>query len=115
MPQLLQNGLTIQLSPDGSLANLSDWNVDVCREMAAREGLKLSQAHWEILDIMRRYFATYNISTIYKLLKKEIAESLGVRKAWLARPELTVCPIACDEIDVFPEVIAYADDDRLRG
>ena len=83
--------------------------------MASCEDLKLSQAHWEILDIMRRYFATYNISTIYKLLKKEIAESRGVRKAWLARPELTVCPIACDEIDVFPEVIAYADDDRLRG
>lgn len=81
MPQLLQNGLTIQLSPDGSLANLSDWNVDVCREMAAREGLKLSQAHWEIIDIMRQYFATYNISPISKLLKKEIAESLGAQKA----------------------------------
>lgn len=81
MPQLLQNGLTIELSPDGQLLNLSDWNVDVCREMASRENLKLSQAHWEVIDIMRRYFATYNISPIYKLLKKEIAESLGAHKA----------------------------------
>ena len=104
MPQLLQNGLTIQLSPDGSLANLSDWNVDVCREMAAREGLKLSQAHWEIIDIMRQYFATYNISPISKLLKKEIAESLGAQKA-------------TDDylMSLFPRGVLSQPTDRTRG
>ena len=81
MSQSQRKGSMIEFLPDGSLLNLADWSVDVCRDMAAREGIKLGHAHWEIIDIMRQYFATYNISPIYKLLKKEIIESLGTSKA----------------------------------
>lgn len=81
MSQITQNGLPIRFLPDGQLQNLNDWNVDVCRAMAEREQLSLTHAHWEVIDVMRRYFETYNISPIYKLLKKELAEELGPHKA----------------------------------
>jgi len=81
MPQITQNGLPVQFLPDGQLKNLGAWNVDLCRAMAEREQIHLTHAHWEVIDVMRRYFETYNISPIYKLLKKELAETLGPDKA----------------------------------
>ena len=81
MSQIMLNGLPLHTLPDGHLENLDDWTVDVCRKMAQRDGITLTQAHWEILDIMRQYYATYNIAPIYKLLKKEIAEKLSPQKA----------------------------------
>ena len=81
MSQIMLNGLPLQRLPDGHLQNLDDWTVDVCRKMAKEEGITLTDAHWEILDVMRQYYAIYNISPIYKLLKKEIAEKLTPQKA----------------------------------
>jgi len=81
MSQIMLNGTHVQCQPNGHLQNLSDWTVDLCREMAKQEGLALAHAHWEILDVMRQYYETYNISPIYKLLRKEIAEKLSADKA----------------------------------
>ena len=81
MYQIMSNGTPLQRTPDGHLQNLYDWTVDVCREMAKQEGLSLTHEHWEILDVMRQYYETYNISPIYKLLRKEIAEKLSAEKA----------------------------------
>lgn len=81
MSQIMLNGSPIKRLPDGHLQHLSDWTVDLCREMAKQEGVSLTHDHWEVLDVMRQYYETYNISPIYKLLKKEIAEKLSADKA----------------------------------
>lgn len=81
MSQRMLDGFSLELRPDGHLKSLDDWNIDVAQALAAQDGISLSDAHWEILDLMRRYYQTYNISPILKLLKKDIAESLGPDKA----------------------------------
>lgn len=81
MSQPSHSELSCRFMPDGQLENLDDWSPEVCRNMAARENIALTHAHWEVINLMRRYFETYNISPIQKLLKKEIAESLGAHKA----------------------------------
>lgn len=81
MSQPSHSDVSCQFMPDGQLQNLEDWNSDVCRFMAARENITLTLAHWEVINLLREYFETYNISPILKLLKKEIAESLGSYKA----------------------------------
>lgn len=70
-----------ELTANGRLKNLSDWNEEAARWLAQREGLELTEAHWEILRLMRQHYAEYNISPVRKLLKKEIGKTLGAEKA----------------------------------
>lgn len=73
--------INCELSPSGRLLNLADWNRDVAECIAKNEGLTLTEAHWEIILLMREYYQTYNIPPILKLLKREISEKLGAKKA----------------------------------
>ena len=68
------------LASNGRLENLADWNDDVAEALAKMDGLTLTPAHWEIINVVRDY-PTYNISPIKKLLKKEIREKLGSEKS----------------------------------
>jgi tRNA 2-thiouridine synthesizing protein E len=41
---------------EGYVVNPHDWSRDLAREMAAEEGLDLSDDYWPILDFMRDYW-----------------------------------------------------------
>ncbi len=81
MSNLVVNGNQFNLTFDGRLANLSDWNPDVARAIAREEGLELTETHWDIINLMRDYYFTYNITPILKLLKREVAKKLGAERA----------------------------------
>lgn len=70
-----------ELTPAGRLKNLDDWSKNVAEWLAEKDGITLTEAHWEIIHIMREYYQTYNIPPILKLLKREIQEKLGAHKA----------------------------------
>ena len=36
---------------EGFLRDLSDWNPQVASEIAAAEGIELTAAHWEIIEL----------------------------------------------------------------
>ena len=81
MTKLNVKNVSYELLTDGQLENLNDWNENVAEALAAREGLHLTEAHWEIIRLMREYYQAYNTSPIRKLLKKKIAETYGPDKA----------------------------------
>lgn len=70
-----------ELTSSGRLKYLSQWSEAAATWLAKRENLILTDAHWEILNLMRAYYENYNISPIRKLLKKEIREKLCDAKA----------------------------------
>lgn len=70
-----------ELTPSGRLKDLSKWSEAAATWLAKQENLTLTDAHWEIIRLMRAYYENYNISPILKLLKKQISESLGKAKA----------------------------------
>jgi len=80
MSELQVGELHIDIRPDGQLNSVSDWSIEVARALAEREQLTLTEAHIDIIDVMRSYYSKYNISPIKKLLKKEIAEKLDENK-----------------------------------
>ena len=73
--------LTLELTPHGAMQDLAAWNESAAQALAAGEDLKLTEAHWEIIRLMRAYYDNFHISPIRKLLKAEIREQLGERKA----------------------------------
>lgn len=77
MPSIAVKGADITVLADGRLANVSDWSPDVAEALAEQEGLKLTNAHWDLITLMRGYYTNNNISPIRKLLKKEIVRNLG--------------------------------------
>ncbi len=74
-----------ELTSDGRLKNLADWDEDAARWLGERDELALTEAHWEVLRLIRAHYQAYNIPPIRKLLKKEISKQLGADKAEDAR------------------------------
>ncbi len=71
---------TFELDKDGYLADLNDWSVDVANALAAAESLELTPAHWEILELLRAFYAEYQLSPATRPLIKYTALKLGAEK-----------------------------------
>ncbi len=71
------SSLKFEVLADGRLANLSDWSEGVAHELASRDGLKLIDDHWHVLNSMRDYYQSYNVSPVKKLLKRSLKERTG--------------------------------------
>lgn len=69
------------LDPEGFLLHLDEWSELVAEQLAASEGLTLGEAHWEIIHLVRRYYATYRLSPAMRPLIKFIRLELGAEKA----------------------------------
>jgi tRNA 2-thiouridine synthesizing protein E len=70
----------IALDKDGFLQNLNDWSMDVAQALAVREGIDLSPAHIEILELLRGFYAEFQLSPATRPLIKYTALKLGVEK-----------------------------------
>jgi len=57
---------------DGNLANRSDWNETVAKELAMEEGIEqLTERHWKVIYYMRKEFdAKGDAPSIRKLTKE---------------------------------------------
>lgn len=84
MSDFLLKGQPLALRHDGTLLRLSDWSLEVAEELARRDGLTLTDDHWDVLTVMREYYQEYNISPIRKLLVKEVREKLDANKFQLS-------------------------------
>ena len=47
------NGKTIETTDNGYLVNLEEWNEDVATQLAATEGVELSDKHWDVINFLR--------------------------------------------------------------
>lgn len=66
---------------DGYLRDHTQWNEALAAALAARDGLVLTDAHWEILHALRRFYARYEVSPATRPLLKYLARELGPDKA----------------------------------
>lgn len=80
MKQLNINGRSIELDKDGFLQDLSDWSLDVAHALSAEEGIVLSAEHLEILELLRGFYAEFQLSPATRPLIKYTALKLGAEK-----------------------------------
>ena len=65
-------GKTLELDADGHLANRADWNEDLAREIAAKEGIPLlTPQHWAVINYMRTIFEKEGDAPSIRRLTKE--------------------------------------------
>ncbi len=77
---LTVNDTTYATDKNGYLANIADWNPQVAEAMAALDDCPLTPDHWEVLTILREYYAQYEIAPAVRVLVKIIGRRLGKEK-----------------------------------
>ena len=64
----------------GFLRNLDDWTPEVAQQLATREGITLSEQHWELVYLIREYYREFDASPAMRPLVKYTALKLGAEK-----------------------------------
>ncbi|MBM7061802.1 TusE/DsrC/DsvC family sulfur relay protein [Pseudomonas sp. UL073] len=80
MSALTVAGRRIALDKDGYLVDLQDWAPEVASALAEQEEIVLTAAHWEILELLRGFYAEFQLSPATRPLIKYIALKLGPEK-----------------------------------
>jgi len=80
-PRLLEiNGIEYEVDAEGFLQHQSDWTREVAAGMAAKDGVDLEAAHWEVIGFLRDYYFKYHIAPAIRVLTREIGKRLGPDK-----------------------------------
>ena len=74
------NGIELETDNSGYLLNSAQWNEDVARAIAQLEKIDLTDAHWEVIYLVRDFYQEYNTSPAIRMLVKAMAEKLGADK-----------------------------------
>lgn len=74
-------GRHYEVDEDGYIQNLNDWSRELAEHIAGLEDINMTDAHWEVVRILREYFAKYQIAPPIKTLVKEIGKIFGQEKA----------------------------------
>lgn len=74
------NGQDLAVTCTGNLLELNKWSSQLAEFMAEKEGIKLSDQHWEVLNFLRTFYFEYGTTPMVKILMKHMAEELGVER-----------------------------------
>lgn len=80
MTQISVAGQNLALDPEGYLVNLDEWSPEVAQALAEDEALELSNEHWELIELIRQFYAEFDHSPAMRPLVKYISLHLGKEK-----------------------------------
>jgi len=73
-------GAQIRQDGEGFLVDPDDWNEDVARVLAEREGIELCPDHWAVFAFMRDYYAEHGVAADARFAMRFIARENGLDK-----------------------------------
>jgi tRNA 2-thiouridine synthesizing protein E len=71
---------TIVLDEEGYLLNLQDWTPELAHQLAQDIDIELTDAHWEIINLLRDFYQEYEVSPAMRPLVKAVNKRLGAEK-----------------------------------
>ena len=75
-----ENELADLCDENGFLSDIGNWSDDIAQAFAAQEGISLTDAHWEVLFLLRDYFAAFGDSPANRALVNFTKQQLGPEK-----------------------------------
>ncbi|MCK0744966.1 TusE/DsrC/DsvC family sulfur relay protein [Chromohalobacter nigrandesensis] len=73
-------GHDIGLDPEGFVVDLTAWTPAVAEALAAEDGRELTPEHWEVLEVLRDFYARYENAPAMRPLVKAVGQALGPDK-----------------------------------
>ena len=61
---------------EGFLRRMDDWSPEVADSIAQSMDLQLSPAHWDVIDVVRRFYKDYGLSPTSRVTLKLLKEQL---------------------------------------
>ena len=74
------NGKIIEVDGEGYLKHRDDWSEALAEQIANKEGIAMSDAHWEVVRFVRAFYLEYNTSPAIRMLVKAMAQKYGEEK-----------------------------------
>ena len=75
----------MQLDEEGYLTDPANWSEPVAVELARREGIALTEAHWAVIRFLRDYYEQRRIAPDARFVLKHLAETRGADRNELFR------------------------------
>ena len=70
----------LALDKEGFLRDLDDWNEQAAALIARRCNISLSDAHWEVIYLLRDFYARHQLSPANRALVSLVRRELGQDK-----------------------------------
>lgn len=70
----------LALDREGYLRDLTAWTPEVAEALAREAGIGLTEAHWEVLWLLRDFHAETGLSPAMRVLVRLVRERLGADK-----------------------------------
>jgi tRNA 2-thiouridine synthesizing protein E len=77
---MIVNNKEIPTDDNGYLKNLSDWNLDVAKQIAQDLNLELNEERLEVVLFVRKFYEEYNTSPAIRALVKAMELEYGPEK-----------------------------------
>lgn len=74
------NGEPIGLDPEGYLVDLDTWSPAVAHALAEEDGIELTDEHWEVIKVLRDFYARFAMAPAMRPLVKAVRQTLGEDK-----------------------------------
>ena len=63
-------GKTVNVTEEGYLTDPSQWTREVAQAIAAEEGIALTDAHWKVIDFLKKDFAEAGVLASMRRINK---------------------------------------------
>ena len=79
-PAITQD-LTPLLDKEGYLKELTGWSEELAVALAEKDGVVLTEQHWEIIRFLRDYYQEYQVVPAMRVFTRVLARQLGKEKS----------------------------------
>lgn len=69
-----------KINKDGYLQDSTDWDKEIARGIAQREGVEMTDIHWTMIDFLRTHYHEYGCVPPVKSLRREMEERIACLK-----------------------------------
>lgn len=66
---------------EGYLLNIDDWSIELATVIADKEGIQLSDDHWQVVKFVRQFYLDYKTSPAIRALTKALKMAYGEEKS----------------------------------
>lgn len=77
---VIVDGRAVPTDREGYLQNLDDWSPEFARALAAREGLALTDEHWEVIRFLRDFWHEHGVQAQVRVMIRHFTALWGTER-----------------------------------
>jgi tRNA 2-thiouridine synthesizing protein E len=78
--KLQVDGQDVLTDPEGYILNMDDWSEGFARAQADREGLDLTDEHWQVIRFIREFYEEHDVQAQVRDMVKHFRAAWGPEK-----------------------------------